>query len=69
MNIPEPSLHPAEPQIPPLICTLCRRPVESALEVLRGPVCRSCLQTYAHCRTMEDLSSLFCAAILTDQHE
>lgn len=67
MTVPEPNLQPPEPAAPFLRCCLCSQPVDTALELLRGPVCRSCLQTYADSRPMEELSSLLCAAILTDR--
>ena len=65
-TIPEPALIPPEYPAAPLRCCLCQQPVEEALELLYGPICRPCLQEYADAHTMDELSALLCAAILTD---
>lgn len=67
MTVPEPSLIPPELPIPPLRCCLCRRPVRDALGLHYGPVCRCCLQDYVRHHSMDDLSALLCAEILTDE--
>lgn len=64
--MPEPSLIPPEHPATPLRCCLCHQPVEEALELLYGPICRRCLQVYADVHTMDELSALLCAAVLTN---
>lgn len=66
MTLPEPSLLPPELPPPPLRCRLCSRPVPEALELFAGPVCRACLARAAAGGSLDDLSALLCAAILTD---
>lgn len=60
---PEPLLLPREQPLPPLRCCLCLRPVPEALELPYGTVCRPCLDG----RTMDELSAMLCAPIITDQ--
>lgn len=67
MTVPEPSLTPPELPIPPLRCCLCRQPVPDALGLHYGPVCRRCLQDYVRHHSIDDLSALLCAEILTDE--
>ena len=67
MTTPEPSLIPPELPAPLLRCCLCRQPVQDALGLHYGPVCLPCLQAYAERRSMDDLSALLCAEILTEE--
>ena len=66
-SVPEPSLHPPEHPPAPLRCSLCRRIITEALELRGGPVCRQCLRACADLPTMDALSALLCAAIVTDE--
>ena len=63
---PEPSLLPPEYPAVVLRCCLCHHPVPEALELLYGPICRSCLQNVTENRTMDELSALLCAAVITN---
>lgn len=63
---PEPSLQAPEGAADVLRCCLCHRRAAQALGLYCGPVCRSCLEAVAGQGTMDELSALLCAAILTD---
>ena len=63
-HIPEPSLLPREYPPSVLRCCLCHHPVPEALDLLYGPICRSCLQQVTEHQTMDELSALLCAAIV-----
>lgn len=65
-TIPEPSLTPPEHPAAVLRCCICHRPVGEALELPYGPICRPCLQVYAADHSMDELSALLCAAVITD---
>ena len=65
-QIPEPSLLPPEYPTAALRCCLCHHPVPEALELLYGPICRSCLQSVTEHHSMDQLSALLCAAVLTN---
>ena len=54
---------PPEYPLPPLRCCLCLREVREALELPYGTVCKPCLNR----QTMDDLSALLCAPILTQE--
>jgi len=66
MTGPEPTLVPPEYPPAPLRCSICLQPVSEALELRGGPICRPCLTCFTNRRTMDELSALLCAAILTD---
>lgn len=64
--IPEPSLIPPEYPTAILRCCICHQPVGEALELLYGPICRPCLQAYAADHSIDELSALLCAAVITN---
>ena len=66
MNFPELPLNPKELPKPALRCHICSQPAAEALELLHGPVCLSCLQDYVQNRSLDTLSALLCAAVLTN---
>ncbi len=62
-HIPEPNLQPPELPLPPLRCCLCLQAGRELLELPYGTVCQPCLNG----STMDELSALLCAPILTDE--
>lgn len=66
---PEPPLLPPESPPSPLRCCRCHRATRQALSLYCGPLCRSCLAEAAGQCTLDELSAMFCAEILTAEEE
>lgn len=62
-HTPEPSLLPPEHPLPPLRCSLCLQTGRELLDLPFGTVCHPCL----HRSTMDQLSALLCAPIITEE--